>query len=52
MFFYRMDKKKKRKKFKNVHPETPARTLLELFLCLRQPGALFVKTAPGPHKNF
>jgi hypothetical protein len=23
-----------------------------LFYCLRRPGALFVKTAPGPCKNF
>jgi hypothetical protein len=26
--------------------------LLLLLLCLRRPGALFIKTAPGPRKNF
>ena len=26
--------------------------LLLLILCLRRPGALFIKTAPGPRKNF
>jgi hypothetical protein len=55
IFIYRMDiktKKEKHKKFNNVHPETPIRTLKELFFVSDGQGVLLKNHPLNPCKTF